>query len=198
MKGRISIRWLSFFFCSLCSLKHLPSSHSFLLILSCVGSLYMPIKWRVKVQNAYAAFQNMRRAGLEPSDKCVALVLRAYEKENKLGMALAFLMDLEKSGIIVGKEASEVLARWFGRLGLVKKVEFVLRAYAAGENFVECLLPMHYSCFVWFPHGCICCEPRIQEVDLSLSCSRVFVILCAGNSCENGAMSIGVGLVTSC
>ncbi|KAF5744323.1 putative Tetratricopeptide repeat (TPR)-like superfamily protein [Tripterygium wilfordii] len=86
-------------------------------------------------QKAYAAFQNMRRAGLEPNDKCLALVLSAYEKENNLGRALDFLMDLESSRIIVGKESSQVLARWFGRLGVVKEVEFVLRDYAMGKNF---------------------------------------------------------------
>ncbi|KAL3571887.1 hypothetical protein D5086_025791 [Populus alba] len=83
-------------------------------------------------QNAYATFENMWRAGIEPSDRCVALVLAAYEKENKLIQALDFLMGLEREKLIIGKEASEVLAEWFGRLGVVKEVELVLREYATG------------------------------------------------------------------
>ncbi|XP_059458585.1 pentatricopeptide repeat-containing protein At1g01970 [Corylus avellana] len=87
-------------------------------------------------QKAAIAFENMRRAGLEPSDKCVALMLAAYEKENKLNKALEFLVKLERYGIILGKEASETLARWFQRLGVVEEVELVLREYAVGEaNF---------------------------------------------------------------
>ncbi|KAJ6344318.1 hypothetical protein OIU76_005940 [Salix suchowensis] len=87
-------------------------------------------------QNAYTTFENMLRAGIEPSDKCVALVLAAYEKENKLNQALDFLIGLERERIIIGKEASEVLAGWFGRLGVVKEVELVLREYAAGKSKV--------------------------------------------------------------
>lgn len=83
-------------------------------------------------QNAHATFENMWRAGIEPSDRCVALVLAAYEKENKLIQALDFLMGLEREKLIIGKEASEVLAEWFGRLGVVKEVELVLREYATG------------------------------------------------------------------
>jgi pentatricopeptide repeat protein len=83
-------------------------------------------------QNAYATFENMWRAGIEPTDRCVALVLAAYEKENKLNQALDFLIGLEREKLIIGKEASEVLAEWFGRLGVVKEVELVLREYAAG------------------------------------------------------------------
>ncbi|GAV63331.1 PPR domain-containing protein/PPR_3 domain-containing protein [Cephalotus follicularis] len=80
---------------------------------------------------ARIAFENMRKAGLEPDDKCVALVLAAYEKESKLNVALDFLIRLERDGIIVGKEASEVLAGWFKRLGVVEEVELVLREYTA-------------------------------------------------------------------
>jgi len=87
-------------------------------------------------QKAAIAFENMRGAGLEPSDKCVALMLAAYEKENKLNKALEFLVNLERDGIMLGKEASETLARWFQRLGVVEEVELVLREYAVGEaNF---------------------------------------------------------------
>ncbi|MBA0736987.1 hypothetical protein Gogos_010470 [Gossypium gossypioides] len=82
-------------------------------------------------EEARVAFENMRRAGLEPSDKCVALVLAAYEKQNKLNKALEFLMDLERDGIVVGKEASSILAQWFKKLGVVEQVEQVLREFAA-------------------------------------------------------------------
>ncbi|WCJ22853.1 Tetratricopeptide repeat (TPR)-like superfamily protein [Euphorbia peplus] len=84
-------------------------------------------------QKALIAFQNMRKAGLEPSDKCVALALGAYEMDNDLDGALSILIRLEREGIMVGKEASEVLARWFKRLGVVKEVELVLREYVAKE-----------------------------------------------------------------
>lgn len=84
-------------------------------------------------EKACVAFGNMRRAGLEPSDKCVALVLCAYEKENKLQRALDFLMELERHGIMVGKEASETLVGWFRKLGVVKEVDLVLREYASKE-----------------------------------------------------------------
>ncbi|KAK9273198.1 hypothetical protein L1049_018005 [Liquidambar formosana] len=84
-------------------------------------------------EKARIAFENLRRAGLEPSDKCVALMLAAYEKENKLNKALDFLIDLERDGIMVEKEGSEILARWFLRLGVVEEVELVLRDYAAKE-----------------------------------------------------------------
>ncbi|XP_021281277.1 pentatricopeptide repeat-containing protein At1g01970 [Herrania umbratica] len=83
---------------------------------------------------AHIAFENMRRAGLEPSDKCVALVLAAYEKQNKLNKAWDFLMELERNGIVVGKEASGILAQWFKKLGVVEQVELVLREFAAEET----------------------------------------------------------------
>ncbi|XWS32311.1 hypothetical protein CRYUN_Cryun23aG0148800 [Craigia yunnanensis] len=86
-------------------------------------------------EKAHIAFENMRRAGLEPSDKCIALVLAAYEKQNKLNKALNFLMDLERDGIVVGKEASGILAQWFKKLGVVEQVELVLREFAAKETY---------------------------------------------------------------
>ena len=81
-------------------------------------------------QKARTAFENMRRAGLEPNDKCVALVLCAYEKEDKLQTALEFLTELEREGIMVGKEASETLVGWFRKLGVVEEVGLVLREFA--------------------------------------------------------------------
>ncbi|XP_041021586.1 pentatricopeptide repeat-containing protein At1g01970 isoform X1 [Juglans microcarpa x Juglans regia] len=87
-------------------------------------------------QKARFAFENMRRAGIEPSDKCIALLLAAFEKENRLNKALEFLVSLERDGIMLGKEASEILARWFRRLGVVEEVGLVLREYAVGQaNF---------------------------------------------------------------
>lgn len=84
-------------------------------------------------QKARVAFENMRKAGIEPSDKCVALVLEAYEKENRVNTAMEFLVNLEREGIMIGKEASEVLVGWFRRLGVVDEVANVLREYAANE-----------------------------------------------------------------
>ncbi|KAJ4839083.1 hypothetical protein Tsubulata_046426 [Turnera subulata] len=86
-----------------------------------------------KSQETRCAFENMMTAGIEPNDKCIALVLSAYEKENNLDKALDFLLSLERRGIMIGKEASEILAAWFGRLGVVKEVEMVLRDYASRE-----------------------------------------------------------------
>ncbi|KAM7476341.1 hypothetical protein LguiB_023584 [Lonicera macranthoides] len=87
-------------------------------------------------REACIVFENLRRAGLKPNDKCVALILGAYEREKKLNKALDFLIDLERNGIMVEKEASEVLARWFRSLGVVEEVEHVLREYAPKE--AEC------------------------------------------------------------
>ncbi|KAI3741239.1 hypothetical protein L1987_58910 [Smallanthus sonchifolius] len=82
-------------------------------------------------QEACVAFENMRRAGILPNDKCIGLMLDAYEKDNKLKEVLDFLMDLERDGIMIGKEASEKLARWFKDLGVVEEVERVLRDYGS-------------------------------------------------------------------
>lgn len=84
-------------------------------------------------QKARVAFENMRKAGIEPSDKCVALVLAAYEKENKVNTAMDVLVNLEREGFMIGKEASDVLVRWFRRLGVVEEVASVLKEYAANE-----------------------------------------------------------------
>ncbi|CAL0302944.1 unnamed protein product [Lupinus luteus] len=81
-------------------------------------------------EKAFIAFQNMRGAGIEPTDKCIAFVLAAFEKESKLNKALQFLIDLERDGIMVGVEASGILARWFRKLGVVEEVEHVLRDFA--------------------------------------------------------------------
>ncbi|KAI3982597.1 hypothetical protein MKX01_031336 [Papaver californicum] len=96
------------------------------------------------LMNAYAVsgdctgvrtvLENMRSAGLKPSDKCIALILSSYEKENKLNMALDLLIDLEKEGIMVGQEASDILAKWFRKLGVVGEVELVLRECTEQED----------------------------------------------------------------
>ncbi|KAJ4954912.1 hypothetical protein NE237_011695 [Protea cynaroides] len=80
--------------------------------------------------NARSVFENLKSAGLEPSDKCVALMLTAYAKENRLKKAMDLLIDLERDGVIIGKEASEILAGWFHRIGVVGDIEFVLREYS--------------------------------------------------------------------
>ncbi|CAL9213255.1 unnamed protein product [Arabidopsis halleri] len=85
-------------------------------------------------QNARLAFENMRKAGIKATDKCVALVLAAYEKEEKLNEALGFLVELEKDSIMVGKEASAVLAQWFKKLGVVEEVELLLREFSSSQS----------------------------------------------------------------
>ncbi|KAG2320413.1 hypothetical protein Bca52824_013626 [Brassica carinata] len=85
-------------------------------------------------QNARLAFENMRKAGIKATDKCVALVLSAYEMEEKLNEALGFLVELEKDSIMVGKEASAVLARWFKKLGVVEEVELLLREFSSNQT----------------------------------------------------------------
>nr|AFK47264.1 unknown [Lotus japonicus] len=81
-------------------------------------------------EKARIAFENMKRAGIEPTDRCIGSVLVAYEKESKLNTALEFLIDLEKEGIMVGEEASAILAGWFRKLGVVEEVELVLRDFS--------------------------------------------------------------------
>ncbi|KAK7379913.1 hypothetical protein VNO78_34189 [Psophocarpus tetragonolobus] len=85
-------------------------------------------------QKSIIAFENMRRAGIKPTDKCIASVLAAYEKESKINTALEFLIDLEKDGIVVGEEASAVMAKWFRKLGVVEEVELVLRDFATSHQ----------------------------------------------------------------
>ncbi|KAJ0928485.1 putative tetratricopeptide-like helical domain superfamily [Helianthus annuus] len=75
----------------------------------------------------------MRKAGILPNDKCVGLMLDVYQKDNKLKEVMDFLMGLERDGIMIGKEASEKLARWFKELGVVEEVERVLRDYSSME-----------------------------------------------------------------
>ena len=85
-------------------------------------------------QNARLAFENMRKAGIKATDKCVALVLAAYEKEEKLNEELGFLVELEKDSIMLGKEASAVLAQWFKKLGVVEEVELLLREFSSSQS----------------------------------------------------------------
>ncbi|CAI8613020.1 unnamed protein product [Vicia faba] len=85
-------------------------------------------------QKARIAFENMRRVGIEPTDRCISSVVVAYEKENMLNTALEFLMGLEKDGIMVEEETSRILAGWFRKLGVVEKVELVLRDFATSTS----------------------------------------------------------------
>ncbi|KAK6133740.1 hypothetical protein DH2020_032451 [Rehmannia glutinosa] len=83
-----------------------------------------------KNREACVAFENMRKCGIEPNDKCVALVLAAYEKDNRLKEALNLLIELETNGFVLGKESSGLLVKWFQKLGVVDEVEVVLRDFA--------------------------------------------------------------------
>ena len=76
----------------------------------------------------------MRTAGLTPCNKCIALVLGAYEKANMLETALEFLTELEENGVVIGQEPSQLLAGWFRRLGVVHEVEQVLKGLRRHEN----------------------------------------------------------------
>ncbi|CAM0907233.1 unnamed protein product [Alopecurus aequalis] len=80
-----------------------------------------------RIDEAICVTRNMRIAGLEPCDRCVALILGAYEKVNRLEGALEFLAELEENGAAIGQEPSQLLAGWFGRLGVVHEVEQVLK-----------------------------------------------------------------------
>ncbi|CAN4111747.1 unnamed protein product [Withania somnifera] len=70
-----------------------------------------------QLSEACVIFENMKRVGIEPNDKCITLLLTAYETENNLSKALDVLMDLERDGVVLGREASELLARWKRDLG---------------------------------------------------------------------------------
>lgn len=71
----------------------------------------------------------MQRAGLKPNDKCVALVLVAYEMENHLTEELYVLVELESNDIMLEREASELLVNWLGRLRIVEEVDVMLRDF---------------------------------------------------------------------
>ncbi|EPS65198.1 hypothetical protein M569_09579 [Genlisea aurea] len=81
-----------------------------------------------ETREARIAFGNMMRAGIEPNEKCVALVLSACRKEEKLSEALDLLVRLEGDGfgLAIGEEASNLLAKWFREMGVLKEVEHVL------------------------------------------------------------------------
>uniref|UniRef100_A0ACD5YSX6 Uncharacterized protein n=1 Tax=Avena sativa TaxID=4498 RepID=A0ACD5YSX6_AVESA len=80
-----------------------------------------------KIGEAVCVTRNMRSAGLEPCDRCVSLILGAFEKVNRLEGALEFLAELEEDGAVIGQEPSQLLAGWFRRLGVVHEVEQVLK-----------------------------------------------------------------------
>ncbi|XP_051128650.1 pentatricopeptide repeat-containing protein At1g01970 isoform X2 [Andrographis paniculata] len=76
-----------------------------------------------QTREASMVFKNMRTAGVEPNDKCVALALAAYEMENKPKEALDMVTELDRNDVVLGEEASELLVKWFQRLGIVEEVE---------------------------------------------------------------------------
>lgn len=80
-----------------------------------------------KIEGARSAIENMRAAGLKPNDKCIALILGAYREKNKLERALDFLMGLERDGVVIEREASEILAQWLRGIGVIDEVELALR-----------------------------------------------------------------------
>lgn len=82
---------------------------------------------------ARVVFENMRKAGIQPNDKCVALLLAAYEKEDMVNTAMEFLIHLEREGVMIGKEASQVLVDWFRKLGVLEEMAHVLREFSATE-----------------------------------------------------------------
>ena len=47
---------------------------------------------------------------------------------------MEFLIHLEKEGIMIGKEASELLVNWFRKLGVAEEVSHVLKEYAGNET----------------------------------------------------------------
>ncbi|XP_004986387.1 pentatricopeptide repeat-containing protein At1g01970-like [Setaria italica] len=80
-----------------------------------------------RMAEAVCVIRNMRSARVTPCDKCIALVLGAYEKVDMLETALGFLTELEENGIAIGQEPSQLLAVWFRKLGVVHEVEQVLK-----------------------------------------------------------------------
>lgn len=55
-----------------------------------------------QVDKAKSNFDEMRKLGHKPDDKCIANLVRAYKGENSLDKALRLLLQLEKDGIEIG------------------------------------------------------------------------------------------------
>ncbi|XP_010477170.1 PREDICTED: protein NUCLEAR FUSION DEFECTIVE 5, mitochondrial-like [Camelina sativa] len=71
-------------------------------------------------------FDEMRRHGHKPDDKCIANVVQAYKGENSLDKALRLLLQLEKDGIEIGVITYTVLVDWMANLGLIEEAEQLL------------------------------------------------------------------------
>ncbi|CAA6669492.1 unnamed protein product [Spirodela intermedia] len=77
--------------------------------------------------HSYCAVHQSDEA-MSPNDKCVALMIGAFQEEGKLDRAVSLLMDLERDGVVTGRETSNVLTQWFRRLGLSDELEDILRS----------------------------------------------------------------------
>ncbi|KAI8545299.1 hypothetical protein RHMOL_Rhmol07G0030500 [Rhododendron molle] len=103
----------------------------------------------VNVIKAYLAFESLRLGGFEPSDKCVALILTAYETKNKLNKALDLLMELERdvTGLVVLEEDRGV--------GDLK-----LQASDEGKMVSFCLQPVNFFDIYYQRHERCSASPR--------------------------------------
>lgn len=79
-----------------------------------------------QADKAKSHFDEMRKHGHKPDDKCIANVVQAYKGENSLDKALRLLLQLEKDGIEIGVITYTVLVDWMANLGLIEEAEQLL------------------------------------------------------------------------
>ncbi|KAG7592288.1 Pentatricopeptide repeat [Arabidopsis thaliana x Arabidopsis arenosa] len=79
-----------------------------------------------QVDKAKSNFDEMRKLGHKPDDKCIANLVRAYKGESSLDKALRLLLQLEKDGIEIGVITYTVLVDWMANLGLIEEAEQLL------------------------------------------------------------------------
>lgn len=79
-----------------------------------------------QADKAKSNFDEMRKHGHKPDDKCIANVVQAYKGENSLDKALRLLLQLEKDGIEIGVITYTVLVDWMANLGLIEEAEHLL------------------------------------------------------------------------
>ncbi|MED6156133.1 hypothetical protein PIB30_011863 [Stylosanthes scabra] len=92
-----------------------------------------------KAEGAQRIFDAIQLAAIPADDKMCGLIINAYGVAGQSQKArIAFenmrRADLERDGILVGEEASGVLARWFRKLGVVEEVELILRDFAIART----------------------------------------------------------------
>ena len=80
---------------------------------------------------AYGHFDNMKKAGLRPDDRCTVSMMTAYVKKNLLDKALELLLNLQEEGFKPGLAINTVLVEWLGRLQHVEEAEQVLEEIKA-------------------------------------------------------------------